>query len=760
MPHSKPGRADRKAPLYARTWIIAATFVIPSLASAAPADPPAPESHQDAYFPVATWNEGLTIPPNGRPALETPREAMENLLLSVRDGDYPRAAWSLDLSRIPRDKQDLQGPRIAAELGYLIRHEIWFRWEELPDRPDGVGDRLSLSQNTLSDSGNKSLTRSLLLGSIDLDGRPVDIRISRIKPAGQDPVWVFSSRSVEPIDALYEAHGPSAFEKSLPGFLRKQHVFQIALWQWLGLILFLGIGLGVGTLFQRIVQSLIRQSNRPGVTNLARGLHIPLTFTIGLWVFQRMVESFLRLGGPVLTIVKPLIWLLIALGLVWTAQRLVTSLTEQLRRRYMHDDQNRSSGLVTRITVLKHVLSVAVLIVGVSLALSSFQWFRMVGLTLLGSAGVAGIILGISAQRTLGNLFSGVQLAITQPVVVGDSVLFEEDWGTVEEIAMTYLVIRTWDLRRIIVPLSYLVDHPIQNWSKQDESLIKPVYLKVDYDVDIEALRQEFERVLHDNDNWDGSTPATLQVTESDDNSLTLRASAALTTRPPPGPCTATSARSSSPSSVAKSSARPCRDIASNWPACGMTPPPARPRPGRNPSVRHPQRAETTARARPLRPERPQSPGQPVRPRPASPRSHPEGSSGNRPTPTPSRPGHRFPLQAAPIRGYNSSLRDTWRAPLRQRAARRRFNPIPHCVCVPGSPGVKGRGDERRHPSQVRRVHGHLRLRQHLHDPQHPPQDRGRGLRQVPPVLHRLGQVHRHRRPRRPLQPQVPGQVR
>src|SRR5579863_2728245 len=148
---------------------------------------------------------------------------------------------------------------------------------------------------------------------------------------------------------------------------------------------------------------------------------------------------------------------------------------------------------------------------------------RQYGVSLFASAGAAGIVVGLAARPVLSNLLAGIQIAMTQPIRVEDSVVVEGEWGWIETITSTYVVIRIWDLRRLIVPLSYFIEKPFQNWTYQTANLIGAVILHVDYTAPIDRLRAKLEEIVHGSELWDGNV-ASLQVTDSTQSTLELRA--------------------------------------------------------------------------------------------------------------------------------------------------------------------------------------------------------------------------------------------
>jgi small-conductance mechanosensitive channel len=177
----------------------------------------------------------------------------------------------------------------------------------------------------------------------------------------------------------------------------------------------------------------------------------------------------------------------------------------------------------TQVRVLLRVLDVVLVVLTIGAALMTFPSVRQYGVSLLASAGAAGIIVGLGARPLLSNLFAGIQLAMTQPIRIDDAVIVEGEWGNVEEITSTYVVIRIWDLRRLIVPLSYFIEKPFQNWTRQTSALIGSVTIYVDYAAPVAAIREELTRIVKGSENWSGEV-VNLQVTEVRERTVELRA--------------------------------------------------------------------------------------------------------------------------------------------------------------------------------------------------------------------------------------------
>lgn len=178
---------------------------------------------------------------------------------------------------------------------------------------------------------------------------------------------------------------------------------------------------------------------------------------------------------------------------------------------------------VTQVRVFKRVTDTIIVVITVSTALMTFDSVRQYGVSLFASAGAAGIIVGLAARPLLSNLIAGLQIAITQPIRIEDAVIIENEWGWVEDIASTYVVIRLWDWRRMVVPLSYFIEKPFQNWTRDTASLIGVIGLHVDYRADVPRIRHWLEETVKQSKLWDGAV-VNLQVVDADSRTIELRA--------------------------------------------------------------------------------------------------------------------------------------------------------------------------------------------------------------------------------------------
>ena len=210
----------------------------------------------------------------------------------------------------------------------------------------------------------------------------------------------------------------------------------------------------------------------------------------------------------------------------WTALIAAQIGSQIYLRRFSIDaeDNMLARKHVTQVGILKRAADTLIVIMTVAAAMMSFEQVRQYGVSLFASAGVAGLAIGIAARPLLANLIAGVQIAVAQPIRLDDVVFLEGEYGTIEEITTTYVVIKLWDWRRMVVPLSYFIEKPFQNWTRETSALIGSVFLYVDYTVPVEKLREKLMEVARASPLWDGRV-VVLQVSDATkDHTVELRA--------------------------------------------------------------------------------------------------------------------------------------------------------------------------------------------------------------------------------------------
>ncbi len=262
----------------------------------------------------------------------------------------------------------------------------------------------------------------------------------------------------------------------------------------------------------RIDDSIIRHLREP-----ARWIMIFLGIRLVLPLFNMSVEfqEFLRHIFS-LAVVALVSWLLI---------KSTNILDDYVLRRFDVDqkDNLRARKIHTQLNVIKRIVITVVVIIAAGTMLMTFDKVRQLGTTILASAGIVGIVVGLAAQKTIGTFIAGLQIALTQPIRIDDVVIVEGEWGRIEEITLTYVVVKIWDLRRLVVPITYFIEEPFQNWTRATADLLGTVFLYVDYTVPVEAVRKQLQKILKKSKHWDGKV-CVLQVTNTTDKTVELRA--------------------------------------------------------------------------------------------------------------------------------------------------------------------------------------------------------------------------------------------
>jgi small-conductance mechanosensitive channel len=209
----------------------------------------------------------------------------------------------------------------------------------------------------------------------------------------------------------------------------------------------------------------------------------------------------------------------------WLVIRIASAIVETTYSRYAraHRDPARVRRVRTQVELIMRVVSAIVIVVAIAAMLLTFPAMRAAGASLLASAGVLGIVAGVAAQSTLSNMFAGLQIAFGDMVRIGDTVVVDGEWGTVEEITLTFLTVRTWDERRITMPVSYFTSKPFENWSRGTPEMTGTVFWHLDHSAPIEAMRAKLRDILRESSAWDGRAYG-LVMTDSTPNTVQVRA--------------------------------------------------------------------------------------------------------------------------------------------------------------------------------------------------------------------------------------------
>ncbi len=345
---------------------------------------------------------------------------------------------------------------------------------------------------------------------------PNSMAADRIRRPGRPPIRPPRERS----------HPFARFTPPCPRIVRPM------LWPLISLLATVAATLAIGWIADQALQRAASHSPDAPLWPLLRRCRIPLQLTVvsALLLAARPLQRIFHLRQDEGAHHLVLLFLLASLG--WLTVRVVAAVLEALLSRYETriDDPARRQRVHTQISVLRRVASAVVVVVTVAVMLLTFSAMRSIGAGLLASAGIIGIVAGIAAQSTLGNFFAGLQIAFGDTVRIGDTVVVDGQQGTVEEITLSYLVVRLWDYRRLIVPVSYFVNKPFENWTRRDPGLLAAVLLHLDHTTPVDELRATLRARLDRHPLWDGAEWA-LQVTDTTPSTIVVRAT--MTARTP-----------------------------------------------------------------------------------------------------------------------------------------------------------------------------------------------------------------------------------
>jgi small-conductance mechanosensitive channel len=445
--------------------------------------------------------------------LGTPRRTLSTLIGAVSRHDVARAARALNVPNSAGRARQEAAFEQAEQLEYLLSRALNLDLDAVSDEPDG------------NKADGAEVER---VGQIGLHGKNVPIVLTPLKGAPRR--WVVSAGTLARVPELYQARGPSALEARMPKELRRE-ALGLARWQWIGL----GVALVLALLIAQFLvvfgyaigSRLAARTRLLWDGELLRELRGPSRLLLGVLSFLPCAH-LLALPDSYRDVIFRISASLGIVAVSWIAIRVVGVVSNAVERRAVADAERSTHipdslrGVQTRVRVLRRVLSVLLAICGGAVMLMQFEVMRSIGVSLLASAGVAGIVLGVAAQRTLGGVVAGIQLSFTQPIRIGDQVVVESEFGTIEEITLTYVVIKVWDERRLIVPVSRFFEQPFQNWTKVSTQLHGTVMLQTDYGLPVDALRAEVDRIVTTNKRWDRRTKA-VHVTDFKDRTMEVR---------------------------------------------------------------------------------------------------------------------------------------------------------------------------------------------------------------------------------------------
>jgi small-conductance mechanosensitive channel len=299
-------------------------------------------------------------------------------------------------------------------------------------------------------------------------------------------------------------------------------------WQQLGAIAWpLLVALVLGLLVRRALLAVAQRAQAHAATRtrarVVQVIAIPAAVALPL-LFLAVAVATTPLAPDTVARIQHWLGIGVLLCATWLAVRAVGAVELRILREHPVDveDNLAARRVQTQTRVIAGVIQGAVILVGVSLALMTFPAIRQIGATLLASAGIIGLVAGIAARPVFGNLIAGLQIALAQPIRLDDVVIVEGEWGRIEEITSTYVVVRVWDERRLVVPLQWFIEHPFQNWTRTSAQLLGTAFLWLDYRTPMAEVRAELQRICNDDPRWDGRV-CVAQVTETTERTIEVR---------------------------------------------------------------------------------------------------------------------------------------------------------------------------------------------------------------------------------------------
>lgn len=525
--HERPRTASCRRPLLLiAAWILAGLFAFaPHSPAIAQGTPPDAQPHAFVYDldGSADWLSDTDLI-----RLRTPQGAFRAFLDAGSDDRFFAAGRVLNLADLPTDGRADRARELAEKLHFVLVRRLDVDWKALPDRPDGANDVAPEREADRSERLDApDPRRNLLVGTVTGRGRPVEIRLERVGAADLPPTWLIARSTVANIDDLYERHGPGWVEQMAPAWTLDRFG-STWLWRWVAFIGLVLASAGVGLLLRRLAARLMRSSGRKWLRGLASEVAAPLGLLATVATFAVAFASLPTLTGPVVRPISTAAAVLVVVALTWLSMAIVDFFADYVLRGRVDavafSDRRRGRRRLTYLAVARRAVLVVVVLVGLGAALAQFGALRALGASLLASAGVAGILIGLASQDSLANLIAGIQIALTELVQIGDTVSFEGDWSIVEDVTYTYVILRTWDERRIAVPNRHIVGHPLENWDMTNSHMVRPVMVYVDYRTPIDEVRRRYVELLEAAADWDRGQEPNLQVVDAGQDVLQLRA--------------------------------------------------------------------------------------------------------------------------------------------------------------------------------------------------------------------------------------------
>lgn len=479
------------------------------------------KEYSESYYVVNQLNDAIGLPPDEL-NLTTPQATLEHFIVSSRNKDFQEAAYALNFNLLSDNISQEDAAIIAEKLFFVMDQRVSIPWDDIPDRPDGQVD---ISTSTKKAIAGKP-RRSISFGKIDLDGRDIVLRLQRLKYKDKGPIWLISSQTVENIEPLYKVYGPRKLDKIMPSWVSFE-IFGVPFWKYLGTFILIIISYFIARGVSTIIRKIFSNSKTYWIKDIANKLSSPAGAAIGVLAFYILLDNLISFSGPLARGIYAILLLSVIIIFTWLIMRIIDYIMDFFTKRNIDDitseENSEARRMLTYVSVGRRIFIFVVVIIAAYIMLSQFPSLENLGISLMASAGIATVVIGIAAQSTLGNIIAGIQIAITKPVRIGDALIIEDDYGFVEDIRFTYMVVRTWDLHRKVIPLKDVISESFKNLSMTNAQKLGEIELVADYRIDVGKVRSKFSELLKQSDEWDQDYDPKVEVTEINERTLKMR---------------------------------------------------------------------------------------------------------------------------------------------------------------------------------------------------------------------------------------------
>ncbi|WP_299361948.1 mechanosensitive ion channel domain-containing protein [uncultured Paracoccus sp.] len=445
---------------------------------------------------------------------DTPFGSVSEFLELGSNGDFRSAAWMLDLTEIPVSERATRGPELAAMLYAVLDRKVLIDWQALNDRPDALYERAS-DQNPLAGESR----RSIAIGVVTLNGRALNLRLNRLQPEGSDasPVWVFARQTLRYVPEMYDAFGPTPVERAMPEVLRQKAFWGLRWWEALVVPLLVGASVVLARVLYIVITSLgERTAEATAMRFIVRSLRWPMIILTIAVLVDLIASNVFVLSGRIEAVLRPAVLgaysVATILFVVTLLDRIASSVVKTSPDDLADQENAAARNAATAISAVRKFVLVVASVIAIGVVLAGSNVLPSLGFSLLASAGVISLIFGFAAREVLSNIIASLQIALNGSARIGDQLIYDGEWCTVEKINLTYVQLRVWTDARLIVPVADFVAEAFENRSIENKFLTWPVEVTLAHTADVEALRNRYADLVRELDDPDSVDMDGLQV--------------------------------------------------------------------------------------------------------------------------------------------------------------------------------------------------------------------------------------------------------